>query len=236
MTETTYLYIKVDIAAPDCTITLARPEKRNAFTPTMISELAHAIQRANADEYIRLVWLKAEGPVFCAGMDLNIFHDPSLDQNNPMIEATDQPITEIFDSLCKPSIAVVEGDVIAGAFLFILGCTYVYSRPEVNFRLPEVSIELFPFQVMGSLLKVMPEKRALQLCLDPRPFTAQQAFELGIIDGFIDDPELQRLAEILRKPEGNAVARGFEALHKLRSIPVSGHQAFLLKALNQLKK
>lgn len=231
-----YRYIKVKVNESDVTITLARPEKRNAFTPSMISEIAHAFQCANEDDTIRLVWLKAEGPVFCAGMDLKVFRDPASDEINPQIGATNQSVTEVFESLHKPSIAVLEGDVIAGAFLFILGCTYVFAASDVTFRLPEVSIGLFPFQVMGSLLRVMPEKKVLQMCLDPRPFSARQALEKGLLDGLLGDPELEKLAETLRTSGGTAIGLGFETLNKLKSIPPSGHQAFLVKTLNQLRK
>lgn len=154
----TYNYIKTDITNFVFTLTLARPEKRNAFTPTMVNEIRHALVSANYDDRVKLVLINAEGPVFCAGMDLKTFNDPSLDIQNPHIVNKEISLGEVMEQLNKPSVAILEGDVIAGAFLLIANCTYVFAAEKVRFRLPELSIGLFPFQVMAGLLKVMPEK------------------------------------------------------------------------------
>lgn len=160
-----YKYIKVDKQGHQFILTLARPDKRNAFTPTMVNEVAHAMDRANHDPGIKVVLLKAEGPVFCAGMDLKAFQNPDSDVINPAITNCDISLGEVFDQLTKPSIAVIEGDVIAGGFLFVLGCTYAYCSKEVRFRLPELALGIFPMQVMASLLKVMPQKKCCNCVL-----------------------------------------------------------------------
>lgn len=92
-------------------ITLSRPEKRNAFTPLMIKEIEAAIHEANADEEVKVVILNAEGPVFCAGMDLNAFNEDA--------SAGNTSLGELMSQLIKPSIAVLEGPVYAGGFLII---------------------------------------------------------------------------------------------------------------------
>ena len=103
------------------TITLNRAEKRNAFTPTMLQELAFALAFAHQSQDIWCVLLQAEGPAFCAGMDLSIFQNPALDIQN---DSLPKPIKEItigdaFKNLEKPCIAKVEGSVFAGGFLLI---------------------------------------------------------------------------------------------------------------------
>ena len=217
-------------------VTLARPEKRNAFTPTMVNEIAHAFTAANEDDSIKVVVIKAEGPVFCAGMDLKTFENPDLDVRNPQIQNKEISLGEVFDSLCKPAVAIVEGDVIAGAFLIILGCTYVYCRREVRFRLPELDLGIFPFQVMASLLKVMPEKKVLQLCLETDYFSASKAKELGIVDGYLEEINLEEQLQSFEKMNVKALSAGIQALHAVQDVSKSDRFSFLMKALDNLKK
>lgn len=230
-----YKYIKVSKIAHQFLLTLARQEKRNAFTPTMVNEVYHAFQQANADDAIKVVVLKAEGPIFCAGMDLKTFENSNLDIKNPAIINQDISLGQVFDSLLKPSIAIVEGNVIAGGFLFILGCTYVFCKTEVQFKLPELDLGLFPFQVMASLLKVMPEKQALQLCLQTDYFDAKKAKEYGIIDGFLEETFVESFISSFTNKSTRAMKLGFESIRTLPDIDYSSRYAYLKQVLDKLK-
>jgi enoyl-CoA hydratase/carnithine racemase len=109
-------FIKVHVEGHVFNLTLARSDKRNAFSPTMVSEIAYALNLANSNPDVRLIQIEAEGPVFCAGMDLKAFEDPTLDIGNSAIPKVEKSLAEIFACLDKPSICVVRGDVIAGGF------------------------------------------------------------------------------------------------------------------------
>lgn|SRR5690606_5949672 len=235
MQTITYQYIKVNKIDFQMEVILARPEKRNAFTPTMVNELAHAFQQANADNAVKVVVLKADGPVFCAGMDLKTFENEELDIRNPNIE--NQPISlgEVFANLYKPSVAIVEGDVIAGAFLMIAGCTYVFCAENVQFRLPELNLGIFPFQVVASLLQVMPEKKVLQLCLNTDYFSAAEAMDYGLVDGFLNKIEVEKFVERFKAMSSSAIFSGFKAVRQLPNIPHENRYAFLLQRLQELK-
>lgn len=216
-------------------VTLARPEKRNAFTPTMVNEIAHAFGEANANDTIKVVVIKAEGPIFCAGMDLKTFQNESLDKVNPAIQNQNISLGEVFDNLQKPSVAIVEGNVIAGGFLMILGCTYVFTRQEVQFRLPELALGIFPFQVMASLLKVLPEKKVLQLCLDTDYFPAEKARELGIVDGYLEDTDTEVLISSLTTADAKVLKAGIQSLRELPGIKKEDQFAYLKRVLDGLK-
>lgn len=231
-----YKYINVVKDEFKFILTLNRPEKRNAFTPTMVNEIHHAFTEANNDESIKIVLIKASGPVFCAGMDLKTFENPDLDTLNPAIINKNISLGEVFDNLLKPSIAIVEGNVIAGAFLIILGCSYVYCKPEVQFRLPELALGIFPFQVMASLLKVMPEKKVLQLCLETTYFDASKALELGIVDGFIDEEKMDSFIESFRELRTRALTAGIRALRDVQEVKKSDQFTFLKASLDRLKE
>src|SRR5690606_21936633 len=231
-----YNYIKTDKKEHQLLLTLARPEKRNAFTPTMVNEVAHALETANNDPMIKVVLLKAEGPVFCAGMDLKAFQNPDVDVANPAIENRDISLGEVFERLTKPSIAIIEGDVIAGAFLFVLGCTYAYSRREVRFRLPELALGIFPMQVMAGLLKVMPRKKVLQLCLNTDYFSSNIALQYGIVDGFLEETDVDGIIASFADVRVEALQEGIAALRDLEEVAPKDRFAFLKERLERLRK
>ncbi len=230
-----YNFIRVENEGFVCNLTLARAEKRNAFTPTMVNEIAHALAIAHADPAIKLLILRAEGPVFSAGMDLKTFRDPLLDIPNPYIENSDVSLGEVMDRFHKPSIAIVEGDVIAGAFLLILGCTYVLAASSVRFRLPELELGIFPFQVMASLMKVMPEKKMLQLCLDSSYFDINQAMSTGIVDEILEVGTLERYRQLFADKQTAALQAGIAACRALPSVAAADRFSFLKKYLEQFR-
>lgn len=232
----TYRYIKVERAEHVCKVILARPEKRNAFTPTMVNEIYHLFQEINSDDTLKVVTIHAEGPIFCAGMDLKTFEDPTLDESNPNIVNKNISLGEVFDSLQKPSVAIVEGNVIAGGFLIILGCTYVFANKDVRFRLPELDLGIFPFQVMASLLKIMPEKKVLQLCLDTEYFDFERALNLGIVDAQLDMDKLNALITSFKNKASLALKEGIKSLRALKSIPAEEQFTYLKGILDNLKK
>lgn len=231
-----YKYIKAQKIGYQFLLTLSRSEKRNAFTPTMVNEIYHAFQEANNDDEIKLVLIRAEGPVFCAGMDLKTFENPKLDINNLAISNENISLGEVFDQLLKPSIAIVEGNVIAGGFLIILGCTYVFCKREVQFRLPELEIGLFPFQVMASLLKVMPEKQALQLCLHTEYFDTEKAKEYCIVDGFLEEINLDTFISSFANRSTKAIKLGIQALRTLPNVDYTERYKYLKEVLDALKQ
>lgn len=235
MQAITYQYIKVSKADFRMEVTLARPEKRNAFTPTMVNEIAHAFQNANDDDTVKVVVLKAEGPVFCAGMDLKTFENEDFDVQNPQIENENISLGEVFAELHKPSVALVEGNVIAGAFLMIAGCTYVFCSENVQFRLPELNLGIFPFQVMASLMRVMPEKKMLQLCLHTDYFSAREGVEYGLVDGFLEEIDIEGFLARFKDISSSAVVAGFKAARELPSVASEKRYDFLLKSLHELK-
>jgi len=152
-----YNFIKTSIDQHIFKLTLARPEKRNAFTPTMVNEISHAIEEANKDKTVRLVMINAEGPVFCAGMDMKTFENPALDILNTEIQNQHISLASAISQLNKPSIAIVEGDVLAGGFLIVLECTLTEKE-----RLP------YLLQALEDLKKTKDAKEGMAAFFDKR--------------------------------------------------------------------
>ena len=230
-----YNFIKTRLENHRFYLTLARPEKRNAFTPTMVNEIYHAIQEANRNPEVRIVIVNAEGPVFCAGMDLKAFNDPSKDLPNPEIVNIDISLGEVFHLLNKPSVALVEGNAYAGAFLILLECTYVFAQPQVMFALTEVTIGIFPFQVLHSLLRIMPQNKAMDLCISGTPFSAVKARELGIVYDFLEEEKVEELINKITANAPLAISKGYEVMRKLPEIAEDKKFEYLLEVLQELK-
>ena len=230
-----YKFIQTEIKEHVFTLTLDREAKRNAFTPSTVNEVAHALEEAEANDQVHVLVLRANGPVFCAGMDLKTYQNPELDSPNPAIVNIEQSLGEIFDQFSKPSIAIVEGDVIAGGFLYILGCTYVFAKKELNFRLPEIALGIFPFQVMAGLKRIMSEKQILQLCFDPSPFQTDKAIELGLVDGYLKQDKIDDLIASFADKSIYAMQAGMKALKAIRDMESDKQYAFLLESLQNLR-
>lgn len=232
-----YKFINVKLIDHVFYLTLARPEKRNAFTSLMIDEIHHAIQLANSDSVVRVLVLEAEGPVFCAGMDLKAFENPDQSELSKTVPHVDLSLGEVMSQLNKPSIAVLEGNVIAGGFLMILECTYVFAQSSVQFSLPEVQIGLFPFQVLAGLLKHLPYHRAMDLCIRPEVITAQEMKDMGLVFELMDQKP-DRLPDLIYKLTSVAplaVKMGFESAKQLGGLKSADQYAFLLRQLDKLR-
>ena len=231
-----YNFIKTSIDNYIFKLTLARPEKRNSFTPTMVNEINHAINEANVNKMVRLVLINAEGPVFCAGMDMKTFENPEFDTLNPEIQNQNISLATAISQLNKPSIAIVEGDVIAGGFLIVLECTYIFANKEAKFSLPEVKRGIFPFQVLASLIKYIPQNKVLDLCITAKVISASEAKDLGIVFDFLEESNISELISSIIENAPKAIYSGFEAIKKLSELSETKKIPFLLQCLEDLKQ
>lgn len=235
-----FLHIKTAKAGHLFTITLARPEKRNAFTPTMAEEIIYALAYAHYQTDIRCVLLKAEGPAFCAGADLNAFHDPSANTVNELLPRIHEEarMGDAFNELLKPCIAQVEGAVLAGGFLLICGCTFVISVPEATFSLPEVKRGIWPMQVMASLLPILPQRKILEMSITGRGYSGREALEMGLITHLADreaiEPAVNALAADICNSAPLPIQCGMRGLQKIQNLPQSEQHAFLKSELDKL--
>lgn len=233
--------IKTELRQNVFVITLNRPEKRNAFTPTMVHEIAFALAYANAKTDVWCVLLEAEGPVFCAGMDLNVFQNPSLDITNESLPKPSKEITlgDAFSILSKPSISVVKGDVLAGGFLLIGGCTFVIATEKANFSLPEVQRGIFPLQVMATLLKTMPQRKVLEMCILGKKYSAKEAHSLGLVTHLSGVDEIEtdtnNLVHTILSGSPFAIKKGIEAYRSLSDIPENEQHQYLISQLQEIR-
>ena len=206
--------IKLDIANNIITLTLNRPEKKNALNNVMMNELNYALAYAKQERSIRVVVIAAEGDIFCAGADLTRTKSES---NVPKIEGADD-ISLSLRHLYKPVICKIQGSVLAGALLIVTNATHAIAVKDAKFSAPEIHRGLWPFMVMAGLFRVMPKRAGLDFIMRGQPIDSSEAEKWGLINKSVDRDELddtvRSLAEELANLAPETMQFGLEAYEK----------------------
>ena len=184
----TFQATKIDISNNILSITLNRPEKKNALNNVMMNELNYALAYAKQQREIRVVVIGAEGDVFCAGADLRRAKEES---NVPKLEHADD-VSFSLRRLHKPVICKIQGSVLAGALLIVTNSTHAIAVKEATFSAPEIHRGLWPFMVMAGLFRVMPKRAGLDFIMRGQPIDARQAEQWGLINQSVPANELEK--------------------------------------------
>lgn len=160
------------------TITINRPEKRNAVDKATAEAIGAAVDRMDGDDEIRVAILTGAGGTFCAGMDLAAF------------ARGERPVAgeRGFAGICtvppqKPIIAAVEGHALGGGCELAMACDVIVAAADVKFGLPEVRRGLVA--AAGGLLRLprlVPRQIAMEMILTGQPVSAQRAADLGLVN------------------------------------------------------
>ena len=190
---------KIKIENNILTITLNRPEKKNALNNVMMNEICYALSYAKQERDIRVVIIGAEGDVFCAGADLRREQSES---NVPKIEGSDD-ISLLIRHLYKPVICQIQGSVHAGALLMVTNCTHAIAVESAKFSAPEILRGVWPHMVMAGLFRVMPKRAGLDFCMRGQAIDANKAKEWGLINESVPADELESAVNELAKDLAN---------------------------------
>jgi len=179
------------------TITLTRPEKRNAISTQMIDELLAALAEIEHTA-ARAVIITGSGSAFCSGMDLDALK--SLAQQSPTQNLEDsRRMAKMFRRLWsfpKPLIAAVNGAAIAGGCGIATLCDFTIAVPEAKFGYTEVRIGFIPAIVSVFLIRQIGDKRARDLLLTGRILTAEEAKQIGLVNHIVEPDKLMDAARI----------------------------------------
>ena len=186
---------KLDVSNHILTITLNRPEKKNALNNVMMNEINYALAYAKQERAIRVVIIAAEGDVFCAGADLNRKQEES---NVPRLEGSDD-ISLSIRHLYKPVICKIQGSVHAGALLMVTNCTHAIAVESAKFSAPEILRGVWPHMVMAGLFRVMPKRVGLDFCMRGQAIDANKAQEWGLINESVPPEALDETVAKLAK-------------------------------------
>ncbi len=165
------------------TVTLNRPDVRNAFNETMIAEITYVFRELAQQADVRAVVLAANGSSFCAGADLNWMKKMAgftRDENRADAAQLAEMLRTIY--VCpKPVVAKVQGDCYAGGMGLVAACDIAVAFEETHFCLSEVKLGLIPATISPYVIKAMGENAARRYFLTAERFTAQQAQHIGFV-------------------------------------------------------
>lgn len=180
------------------TLTIDRPERRNALSWAVIEGLRRRVAEAREDPEVRVVVLTGAGDrAFCAGADLTGMR---ADASYLDVHQARGELARLFEdlwSLGKPTIARVRGYCLAGGFGLALSCDLVVAAEDAKFGTPEIDVGLWPYMITVPLCRSMPPKRALELMMTGRRIDAREADRLGLLSRLVPVDELDAAVDEL---------------------------------------
>jgi methylglutaconyl-CoA hydratase len=209
--------LNVDRQGGVARVTLNRPEVRNAFDDSLISELKKTFGEIERDPSIRVLVLAGNGPAFCAGADLNWMkrmagygHAENLADARALAG-----MLAALERLPKPTIARVHGPVFAGGTGLVAACDIAVGTPEAKFCFSEAKLGLSPATISPYVIRAIGEREARRYFLTAEVFDAAEALRIGMLSILVSNEELDATVENLVKhllaggPEAHA---GIKAL------------------------
>lgn len=212
-----YKSLLITIEQHVATVTLNRPEKRNAFNDEMIAELTAAFTELGANEQVRVVVLAAAGKAFCAGADLNWMRamaDYSYAENLADADKLAQMLQTIYQCP-KPTIAAIQGDVYAGGMGLVAVCDVAIAVKIANFCLSEVRLGLAPATISPYVIRALGARAAQRYFLTAEVFDAKKACELGFIHDRVSE---ESLADVIAEFCKNVVKNSPDAVQTCKTL------------------
>lgn len=175
-------YFKIDQSNGIKRITLARP-KHNVLNLEMMDELNNQLEAAIADTELKCIVLQAEGPSWCAGVEV-ADHKPEC--VHQMI-ATFNRIFELTDKLEIPLIASVQGACLGGGLELAIACDIIVASKQASFGQPEIKLGFFPPYAAIRLPQLIGPAKAIEICTTGKRYTAEEAHSMGFIT-YVTEP------------------------------------------------
>lgn len=183
------------------TLTINRPERRNAITPAVMAELKNRFDKASADPDVWAIVLTGAGGTFCAGADLTgtFGKEKSFLQMHEDRRAFADLLLAM-NKCRKPILAAVQGYCLAGGMGLCLSSDMAIASEEAQFGLPEIKRGLWPYMVTAVLIRNVGRKKALELCMTGERISAAEAERIGMINACVPrDRFREKVAETAAK-------------------------------------
>ena len=218
-----YSTLLLDIADGIATITLNRPEKRNALSAAMMAELQTALDEIERS-HARVGIVTGAGKAFCSGMDLEML--AAIAQQSPAENQEDsRRMAKMFRriwSFPRPLIAAVNGAAYAGGCGIATLCDFTLAAPEARFGYTEVKIGFLPAIVSVFLTRQIGEKRSRDLLLTGRIFEPAEAKEFGLVSEIVP---AERLLDRSRELAATLIDASPSSLSRAKRLLISSEVA-----------
>lgn len=207
------------------TVTLNRPEVRNAFNDEVIAELAAVLMELGKRPEVRCIVLAANGPAFCAGADLNWMKRIAAYSREENVEDASglARMLEVLYRCPKPTIAKVQGDAYAGGLGLVTGCDIAVAADSANFCLSEVKLGLIPATISPYVIRAMGARAAHRYFLTAERFGAAEAMRIGVVHEAVKAEELDARVATIAQALVQAGPEAVKACKKLLH-DVAGHE------------
>ncbi len=173
------------------TVTIDRPEQRNALNGDVNRGLLGALERARGDNDVRVVVLTGAGDrAFCAGADLGGLRPDAGAVELHAARAMFADVLQAVRRLPKPVIARVNGAALAGGFGLALGCDLVVAADTATFGTTEVRVGMWPYLISAVIMEHLGPKRTMDLLLSGRRMAAAEALEWGLVNRVVPAADL----------------------------------------------
>jgi enoyl-CoA hydratase/carnithine racemase len=195
-----YETLLVNVQDGVASVTLNRPDVRNALSATLIRELEQALATLEADPAARVIVLSGAGDkAFCAGADLK-----GVGDRGTTLQARESfgGLARILEAMARmktPVIAKVHGFALAGGCGLAAGCDIVVAAADAVFGLPEIKIGLLPLIVMAPILRSVGRKRGMLMILSGEQVSAREAYEMGLVSRLVPRAELSPAVDALAR-------------------------------------
>lgn len=198
------------------TITMNRPERRNALSLAMMAELMAALRAVSSRPQTRVVILAGNGPAFSAGHDLRELVDRDIVAYREIFDVCTQLMATV-QTIPQPVIARVQGIATAAGCQLVATCDLAVAAEDARFATPGVKIGLFCTTPMVALTRAVGRKRALEMLLTGRPIDARTALEWGLVNRIVPAAQLEvtarQLAEQIASASALTVSIGKQAFY-----------------------
>ena len=245
--------LQVETVSGRATVTLSRPDRRNPLSSLMLSALNEALDDFASRAEVRVIVIRAAGPVFCAGHDLKEVQQASEAELRSLFELC-STVMQKLRAVPQPVIAQVQGMATAAGCQLVAASDLAVASEDAAFATPGVRIGLFCTTPMVPLVRSIPARAAMEMLLTGQPISAQRAYELGLVNRVVPadrlDAEVEALAghiasfspevqtigkrafyETLQQSEGDAYEHASEVMtqNALLDDATEGISAFLEK-------
>ncbi len=222
--------VRLETRGPVQWIIIDRPERRNAINRAVIAGISEGIAAAQADGGVRAIVLTGAGDkAFCAGADLKPGGRGSpfeIDPARPRNFVVD--LFKQIEACGLPIVARVNGHALAGGLGLLCACDMAVAVEDARIGTPEVRVGLFPMMILTYMLRIVPRRKLLEMCITGEPFTAAEALDMGLVNYVVPAAELDAkldwlLARMLDKSP-TAIRLGKQAFHAMQDMSL--HEAF----------
>jgi len=212
--------ILTEIVDGVATVTLNRPEKRNAMSSALLRGLRTSFDELDADARVRVVVVRGAGRAFCSGMDLR-----EMGERRGAADP-ESGVTEILQRVERsrhPTIAMVHGDAFAGGCELALHCDLRVAAESARFAMPLARLGIVvPFPLGQKLVEIVGPAAAREILLIARPFDARRAFEIGMVHRVVTAADVEATVyDMARAIAGNA------------PLSLAGMKAMIQRAISQ---